>query len=128
VGNRWLIDLYAGIWLFTTNNSFYPGTSVREQDPMGSFQAHISYNIQPRMWAAFDMTFYTGGMSSVNDTEMDDRQSNSRVGATMVLPVGKRHSVKIAFSTGAIIRYGADFTTLSAGWQTSFFGKPERTE
>jgi hypothetical protein len=123
LGKRWLIDFYSGIWLFTENDSFYPGSSVRTQNPLGSFQFHVSYNIQPLMWVAFDWTWYTGGQSSVDGVEMNDRQSNSRVGATMVLPVGKRHSVKLAFSTGAIIRSGADFTSISAGWQTTFFGK-----
>lgn len=124
LGKRWLIDFYSGIWLFTKNDTFYPGTSVRTQDPLGSFQGHISYNIQPLMWVALDMTYYTGGRSSVDGVEMDDRQSNSRIGVTMVLPVGKRNSVKLAYSTGAIIRSGADFTSLSAGWMTTFLGKP----
>lgn len=123
VGKRWLIDVYAGLWLFTKNDSYYPGTSVRTQDPLGSFQGHISYNIQPLMWAALDMTFYTGGNSSIDGVPNKDRQSNSRIGATMVLPVGKRNSLKFAFSTGAIIRSGADFSTVSVGWQTTFFGK-----
>jgi hypothetical protein len=122
IGNRWLLDFYSGIWLFTKNDSFYPGSSERTQNPLGSFQGHISYNIQPMLWVALDWTFYTGGRSSVDGVEMDDRQTNSRVGATLVLPVGKRHSVKFAYSTGAIIRSGADFTSVSAGWQTTFFG------
>jgi hypothetical protein len=125
LGKRWLIDFYSGIWFFTENDTFYPGTSVRTQDPLGSFQGHISYNIQPLMWVALDMTFYTGGRSSVDGIEMDDRQSNSRIGATMVLPVGKRNSVKLAYSTGAIIRSGADFTSFSAGWMSTFLGKPK---
>jgi hypothetical protein len=128
VGRRWLIDVYAGLWLFTKNDSYYPGSSVRTQNPLGSFQGHISYNIQPLMWAALDMTFYTGGNSEIDGVPNHDRQSNSRIGATMVLPVGKRHSLKFSFSTGAIIRSGADFSTVSVGWQTTFFGKPRQTE
>jgi hypothetical protein len=127
IGKRWLIDAYSGLWLFSKNDSFYPGTKVRKQDPLGSFQCHISYNIQTLMWAALDMTFYTGGNSSVDGVKMNDRQSNSRIGATIVLPVGKHNSLKIAFSKGAIIRFGADFSTLSLGWQTSFFRKPVKT-
>jgi len=123
VGKRWLIDFYAGLWLFTDNDAFYPGTSVRSQAPLGSFQGHISYNIQPLMWIALDMTYYTGGETTVDDVQMDDRQSNSRIGATMVLPVKKLHSIKFAYSTGAIIRSGADFTTFSVGWQSTFLGK-----
>jgi hypothetical protein len=128
VGKRWLVDIYAGLWLFTKNDSYYPGSSVRTQNPLGSFQGHISYNIQPLMWAALDMTFYTGGNSVIDGVPMNDRQSNSRIGATMVLPVGKRNSLKFAFSTGAIIRSGADFSTVSVGWQTTFFGKAGKTK
>jgi hypothetical protein len=127
LGKRWLIDFYSGIWFFTRNDSFYPGSSVRTQDPLGSFQGHISYNIQPLVWVAFDCTFYTGGRSSIDGVEMDDRQSNSRIGATLVLPVKKRHSIKFAFSTGAIIRSGADFTSISVGWQTTFLGNQGKT-
>jgi hypothetical protein len=123
LGKRWLIDFYTGLWLFTKNDTYYPGTSVRTQQPLGSFQGHISYNIQPLLWVALDWTYYTGGRSSVDGVEMNDRQTNSRIGATLVLPVGKRHSVKFAYSTGAIIRSGADFTSVSAGWQTTFLGK-----
>lgn len=126
MGKRWLIDIYSAILIFSKNDSFYPGSSVRTQDPMGSFQGHISYNIKPNLWAAINMTFYTGGRTSVNGSEKDDRQSNSRIGATIVLPVGKVNSVKMAISTGAIVRYGADFTSISIGWQTFFFRKPKK--
>jgi hypothetical protein len=128
IGSRWLFDLYAGIWMFTKNNAYYPASSIRTQDVMGSFQSHLSYNISARFWAAFDCTYYTGGESSVDGNAMNDRQSNSRIGATMVLPVGKRHSVKAAYSTGAIIRSGANFTSVSIGWQTIFLGKSEKAK
>jgi len=120
MGKRFLIDVYSGIWLFTKNTSFYPGNAVRTQEPMGTFQAHLSYNINPRMWVALNTTYYVGGKSSVNDTYNDDRQANSRVGATAVMPVGKRNSLKFSFSRGAIVRIGQNFTSLSIGWQTSW--------
>ena len=126
IGKRWLFDVYAGVWFFTANNSFYPGNSVRTQDPMTAFQAHISYNVTPRLWAAFNYTYYIGGASTVNDVTSDDRQENSRVGGTFVFPVGKRNSVKIAYSTGAIIRFGANFSTVSIAWQSIYFSKPKK--
>ena len=119
-GKRWLIDVYAGVWFFTKNSSFYPGNSVRTQQPMGTFQAHLSYNINPLMWVALDATYYTGGKSSVNDSYNDDRQANSRMGATVVVRVGKHNSLKFSFSTGAIVRAGQDFSTFSIGWQRSW--------
>ena len=120
VGPRWLIDLYAGAWLITDNPTYYPGTSVRSQEPLGAFQAHVSYTFRPAMWAAFDATYYVGGASSIDGIFKDDRPSNSRIGATLAVPVGRRHSVKIAWSTGAIVRLGANFTTFSIGWQTGW--------
>ena len=54
---QWYIDLYAGAWFFTNNNSFYPGNSVRTQDPLIAFQTHIRYNFSPLTWAAFDFTY-----------------------------------------------------------------------
>jgi len=121
VTEQWLIDLYAAIWLFTDNNSFYPGTSHRSQNPLSALQGHVSYNFTPAMWAAFDFTYYTGGQSSVNDIYNDDRQDNSRVGATLNIPLSKGSSIKLAYSTGAIIRIGANFSTVSLSWQTMFF-------
>lgn len=124
IGKRWMLDVYTGVWLFTTNDSFYPGTAVRTQDPLVAFQTHLSYNINPRAWVAFDATFYTGGQSSINDTYKDDRQSNARLGATLAMPVGKRSTFKIAYSRGAVIRVGADFSTISIGWTSTWFARP----
>jgi hypothetical protein len=123
MGKRWLIDVYTGLWMFTNNNQFYTGKSIRTQQPMGSFQGHLSYTIRPKMWLALDATFYTGGKSSINDVFKDDRQNNSRIGATFVFPVFKNSSIKLAASTGAIVRAGADFNTYSIGWQTTWVAK-----
>lgn len=121
ISERWFIDLYAGVWFFTKNNSFYPGTSVRSQEPLLTFQTHLSYNINPLMWAAIDFTYYTGGQTSVNDFYKDDRQNNSRLGATFNFPISKLSAIKIAYSTGAIIRFGGNFSTISIAWQMAFF-------
>ena len=121
VGKRTLIDLYTGIWLFTNNESFYPGSSVRSQNPLYVLQLDISYNVNPLMWAAIDVTYYIGGQSSINNVHNNDREDNVRVGATLNLPLNKKNSLKFAYSTGAIIRFGADFSTISVAWQTTVF-------
>jgi len=121
VTKQWYIDLYAGVWFFTVNNSFFPGNNVRSQDPLLTFQTHVSYNINPLMWAAIDFTYYTGGRSSVNDIYNDDRQNNSRVGATFNFPISRQSAIKLAYSTGAVIRIGGNFSTISVAFQTAFF-------
>jgi hypothetical protein len=122
LSKRWMLDLYAGIWFFTTNNSFYPGHSVRSQNPIGAFQTHLSYNISPLAWLAFDATYYTGGASSIDGVIKDDRASNVRLGVTAVVPTGKLSALKFAASKGAVVRIGQNFTTFSIGWQHSWLG------
>jgi hypothetical protein len=124
LGARWLLDTYAGLWLFTDNHSFYPGTSLRQQSAMGAFQAHVSYNFKRQMWAAFNATYYVGGRTTINELTNDDQQRNARVGGTFAMPVGSRHSIKLAVSRGAIVRFGANFTTFSFGWQSAWVGRP----
>lgn len=126
IARRWLLDVYAGVWFFTPNEEFYPGTAQRTQDPLGSFQAHMSYNINPFTWIGINTTYYTGGTSTIDSAKKDDRQSNFRIGLTGVLPVGKRSSIKLAASTGAVVRSGQDFTNFSIGYQTSWFRKSDR--
>ena len=122
VGKRFLVDFYSGLWLFTNNSSFYPGTSVRRQDPMFAFQWHISYNIRPVLWVAVNATYYVGGQSSIDKELKDDRQSNARIGFTAVVPTGRLSSLRFSANTGAVVRIGQDFTTLSLGWQKSWIG------
>jgi hypothetical protein len=124
VGQRWLLDAYAGVWFFTANDDFYPGTMRKTQTPLGTFQAHLSHNFTRTLWAAFDVTYYVGGRTTVEGVLTTDLQSNVRMGGTLNLPVGQRHSIKIAASTGAVVRLGADFTTFSVAWQTAWAPRP----
>lgn len=128
IRKKWLLDFYSGLWLFTDNKSFYPGEVVRSQEPMGTFQFHLSYNFNPLLWVAVNSTYYVGGTSSFDDKYNDDRQDNSRVGITAVIPTGKFSSLKLAASTGAVVRVGQDFNTYSIGWQKSWLSdlKPKK--
>jgi outer membrane putative beta-barrel porin/alpha-amylase len=121
IGEKWTIDGYAGVLLFTENDEYYPGSSVRTQDPIFAFQGHASYTLKPRFWLAFDATWYTGGITVVDGTDKGNLQRNSRVGATMSLPLTRAHSLKFAVSKGATTRVGSDFTTISAAWQVAWF-------
>jgi len=119
----WYLELYAGVWFFTANDDFYGG-AVREQAPIGTFQAHVSYAFRPRLWVAGDATFYTGGRTTVDGVRKADLQSNSRLGLTMSLPLGSRSQLKVAWATGFTTRIGADFDSIGVALQTVWFGRP----
>lgn len=119
--NKWTVDGYAGAWLFTTNDEYYTGSSVRKQDPIYSVQGHGSYTFKPRLWVAFDATWFSGGTAIINGERQANLQRNTRIGATLSLPLAQRQSVKVSVTKGATTRAGADFTTVSAIWQFSWF-------
>jgi hypothetical protein len=112
---NWFFDLYLGAWFFSANENFQG--RVREQDPIISTQTHVSYAFKPRLWAAFDANFYTGGRTSIDGLRNFDLQRNSRVGATLSIPVTKRQSVKFSGSTGAVTNIGADFISIGVAYQ-----------
>lgn len=115
VRGRWIFDLAAGVWFFTDNDDFVGAT--RSQDPIGSFQGHISYNFPGGIWIALDANYFTGGRTSINGVAKDDLQHNSRVGFTLSLPLGGPHSLKLEGQTGAYTSIGADFDAASVAYQ-----------
>jgi hypothetical protein len=120
---RWYLELYGGVWVFSDNTDFFGG-SVREQDPIGTFQAHVSYTFKPRLWLAANATFYTGGRTTLDGAAKADLQRNSRLGLTLTLPVGRRSAVKVAWASGFTTRVGADFDSLGVAFQTVWFRRP----
>ena len=117
---RWFLEAYAGIWFFTTNDDFFGG-HVRSQQPIGAFQAHVSYTFAPRLWLAADYTYYTGGRTTLDGVLNADLQKNSRVGLTLAIPVTRDQSIKFAWSRGASTSIGSDFTTYTVGYQFLWF-------
>ena len=114
---RFYLDLYAGAWFFTDNTNYYPGGLTRSQQPLTTLQAHVSYNVRRGLWAAFDSTWYGGGAVSSAGAPYTDRESNSRLGGTVSLPLPAGQSIKVAYSTGVYGTIGADFNTVSISWQ-----------
>jgi hypothetical protein len=114
----WTFDVYAGAWFFTPNDDFFGG-SRRTQAPLVSIQGHVGYDFRPGLWLALDGTWYSGGQTTVNGVLNADRQANSRIGATLCVPLG--HGLKAAWGRGATVRIGQDFTTVGVTYQYIWF-------
>ena len=113
---RWTLEAIAGAWFFQDNDDFFGGHH-REQDPLASVQAHVGYTFRPRLWLAFNATYYDGGRSTIDGDLKDDRQSNSRYGLTLSVPVARTQSLKLNWNDGASTRLGSDFSTWGIAWQ-----------
>lgn len=118
---RWTLDAAAGIWMFSTNDAYYPGGAVKHQNAVLSFQGHVSYLVTRRAWVAFNGTWFAGGETRVDGALQPDFQRNVRLGATLSIPLASLQSMKLAYSTGAATRRGSDFNTFTATWQVVLF-------
>ena len=115
------LELAAGVSIYTDNHDFFGG-QTRAQDPIYSLQGHVLYHFRSGIWAALDITYYTGGRTTIDGVEGNDLQKNVRLGATVALPVTRHHSVKLYASTGVSTRTGSDFDAVGIAWQYRWGG------
>ena len=113
----WDFDAYLGAWLFTSNETSTPGARPGHKNRVVALQGHASYTFRPRLWTAFDVTWYQGGGATVDAGEPSAAMNNSRLGATASFPMGRQQSLKVAYNSGVAVRTGTNFRTFSVGWQ-----------
>jgi hypothetical protein len=126
-----VLDAYGGVWFFTTNpeffshNATFPGTRTLSQEPVASFEGHLSYDVKPLFWISLDGNFWYGGRTTLNGVENPQTlQRNSRVGVTASVPVSRHQSLKFSYSRGAFVTIGGNFQNISVAWQYSWLGRP----
>lgn len=110
---RWILEASTAMNFYSTNDNFWGG-SIRKQDSILSVQGHAIYNFQSGAWTALDITYYDGGRTTVDGVVRNDLQTNWRVGATLALPINRRHSIKFYGSTGLYTRTGTKFNVFGA--------------
>ncbi|KAB2889723.1 MAG: transporter [Desulfobulbaceae bacterium] len=110
------LELSTGVFLFTDNDDFYGGKTL-EQDPVLTAQLHATYNFGRGIWAALSGTYDYGGQTTVGGVSGDDTQKNSRMGATLALPVNRKNSIKIFASNAIDTSVGTDYDLIGAVWQ-----------
>jgi outer membrane putative beta-barrel porin/alpha-amylase len=129
--SNWIVDGYAGVWLFTANhdffsrNAFFSGTRSQSQKPMAALEGHLSYDVKPGFWISLDGNFWVGGRTSVAGVENPlTKQENSRLGGTGAIRISKHQSLKFGYSNGTYVRFGGNYQNVSVAWQYSWLGRP----
>jgi hypothetical protein len=110
-----------GAAFFTTNDDYF-GARRREQAPIASTQLHLIYEFAGGTWMGVNGTYYAGGRTKLDGVEQNNELSNTRLGATLALPVDRHNSVKLHASKGVSVRFGEDFRTVGAAWQYRWGG------
>jgi hypothetical protein len=115
------IELSTGVYFFSTNDDYFGGKTL-EQDPVCSTQVHVTYSLGRGVWAALSGTYDYGGRTTVDGVRRDDLQKNSRVGATLALPVNRKNSIKLFASSSVSTSSGSDFNLFGIVWQYRWGG------
>jgi hypothetical protein len=110
------LELSAAAFFFTDNDDYFGGKKL-EQDPVYSGQAHLIYSFGRGVWAAVHGAYDMGGRTTIDGVEDDNELNNTRVGATLAMPVNANNSVKLYASSGTSSRGGTDYDLMGIGWQ-----------
>ena len=125
---HWVLDGYAAVWFFTTNDAFFdlPRPQPQSQVPIGSFEGHLSYSFKnPMKWASLDGNFWFGGTNTLYGiANPETRQTASRMGGTFALPITHYQTLKFSYSGGTYVRFGGNYNNVSVAWQYSWLGRP----
>lgn len=117
----WTVELAPSVTIYTDNTDFNNGKTF-SQEPLYALQGHVIYNFSSGVWLAFNSLYFNGGRTSVDGVKGNNRQTNSRAGLTLALPVNRHHSVKLNASTGTSTRTGSDFNAVGIAWQYRWGG------
>lgn len=124
---NWLLDAYAGAWLYTANNASFniPAPTPQTEDPIGSLETHLSRDFGFGTWVSLDGNYWWGGITTLNGIRnLATRQSGSRIGGTAAWRFSKHQSLKVSFSDGTYVQFGGNYQSLQVGWQYSWLGWP----
>ncbi len=117
----WTLEGQAAVTFYGDNTDFFGG-STRSQDPLYALQGHAIHSFHSGIWASLDVTYFTGGRTTIAGVLKNDLQQNWRVGATLAIPVDRRNSIKFAASSGVSARTGNNFDLLAVAWQYRWGG------
>ena len=124
---NWVLDGYGGAWFYTTNSAAFnfPRPAPQTEEPIGSFEGHLSRDFGPGTWVSLDGNFWWGGVTSLNGIpNPETRQTSSRAGVTAAYRFSKHQSIKVSYSGGTYVRYGGNWQNVSVAWQYSWLGRP----
>ena len=110
------LEVSTGVYFFSKNDDFFGGRTL-EQDPVYSAQVHGTYNLGGGVWAALSGTYDYGGCTTIDGVRRNDLENNSRLGATLALPVNRNNSIKLFASTGLHTSTGSDPDLAGIVWQ-----------
>jgi hypothetical protein len=115
------LEFSTGVFFFSKNDDYFGGKTLK-QDPLSTTQVHATYNLGRGVWAALSWAYDYGGRTTIDGVRSDDSHSNSRLGATLAVPVNRNNSIKLFGSTSLHTKAGTGFDLAGILWQYRWGG------
>jgi hypothetical protein len=109
-----LFEIEVATWIFGDNDDYLGAR--KDQDELISVSMHLVRRIRPGFWASIDLNHYEGGRNTIGGVRRNDRQENSRAGATLVWPFKRSHALRMSASTGISTSAGGDFSSFTIAY------------
>jgi len=109
---KWVVDGYFYAYFFTDNTEYH-GTEILRQEPLPGFEAHVSYNITPDLWASLDANYAFRGTTFIDGVDQNNAQKNLTVGTEAYWTLNARHSIAFLFAKSVIHENAPIFTAVA---------------
>lgn len=109
---KWVVDGYFHTYLFSDNTEYH-GKEILRQEPLPGFEAHISYNITPDLWASLDANYAFRGTTFVDGVDQNDAQKNLTVGTEAYWTLNSRNSIAFLFAKSVVHENAPNFTEVA---------------
>jgi len=117
----WTFEGYLAAWFFTRNTNFFGGSTL-EQRPLLATKVSIIRSLPKRFWLALSGGYGTGSRSYLDGEKKDTRIGSFVFGATLAIPLARRHSLQLNGRTAIRSGRGPDFDALALAYQYRWGG------
>ena len=119
--DRLTLEAMADVRFFTEIPEAFGGTTI-SQKPIWALQGNVIYLFKRGFWMGLSGGLATGGETTVNGVAKHNSQTNSRLAATLALPVNRRLTLRFFYINSLESALGADFDVYNAAVQYSWGG------
>jgi hypothetical protein len=118
-GRRTTLEFLPAVWLFGKNDNFVGQTL--KTDPMYQLDAHITRDLTEHLWASGDLSWYTGGKSTINGVD-GKKLNNVGVGLTLGYTLNENLNLTVGYkstindSAPTDLRMDGFMVSLVFGW------------